>query len=150
MNKGLPAKADRELYGECPLIPSVGLTGRICQNVCPAALNASTNAWARGPRSPTPYGEGRDVMCIKMPLARWLMVDGNQVRPKSRQRVCAPEECPPDIQRSSPNAGPDQPPSQRRGRRYPDKPYGPFQNKRSGLPTGPDPGSTPRRSRGWP
>jgi hypothetical protein len=43
IRRGLPAKADRVLYGEFPWARLVGLNGRICQKLCPVSERKSAN-----------------------------------------------------------------------------------------------------------
>lgn len=52
-----------------------GPRGKACHHPCPEWWRRSTQENADGPRSPMPYGDGRDVTCRSMPELRYL--DGN-------------------------------------------------------------------------
>src|SRR6185437_10636678 len=65
INNGLPANADRAEYGDPPY--PVGLRGKTCHSRCLAAARKSTNAYAAGPKSPTPPYDGNDVTCSRTP-----------------------------------------------------------------------------------
>lgn len=47
-----------------------GPSGRICQYFCPAFRRKSANSLASLPSVPTPCGDGSDVICRIIPLAR--------------------------------------------------------------------------------
>src|SRR3974390_532826 len=68
ISSALPANDDNDWYGEFPY--PVGPTGRACHQRCPAAHKRPIRENAPAPRSPIPYGEGKEVTCNSRPEAR--------------------------------------------------------------------------------
>ena len=65
MSRGLPAAFEKHWYGESPY--EVGPSGRTCQRRDPVPANQLSQRSISGPRSPIPYGPGKDVGCSKTP-----------------------------------------------------------------------------------